>query len=152
MAGSHYYKLKPFRSKKSSPVIFMDVACAVIFQDGRVLITLRRKSDHLGGFWEFPGGKRLASESLGACLQREIWEELAIRIEPRRLLKKIDHLYPDRGVSLYFYECRLVEGRPWPRGSEEFRWVRPFELKHYPFPPADKGILDYLNLFLLPRV
>ena len=137
--------MKLFPSKKKAPLrFFVDVACAVICHAGKILITLRRKHDHLGGLWEFPGGKRLGSESLGACLEREIREELGMGIKPVRFLKKIDHLYPDRGVSLYFYECELLEGRPYPRGCEELRWVWPFELKKYPFPPANEAILDYL--------
>lgn len=123
----------------------IDVACAVIHREGKILITRRRKKDYLGGLWEFPGGKRLGGESLGACLEREIWEELGIRIRPLRFLKRIDYRYPDKKVSLYFYECELLEGTPWPHGSQEFRWVRPFELKRFEFPPADEAILKDLS-------
>lgn len=123
----------------------MDVACAVIRQDGKILITRRRKNDYLGGLWEFPGGKRIGGESLGACLEREILEELVVRVKPLRLLKRIDYRYPDRKVSLYFYECQLLEGRPWPRGCQSFLWVRPFELTRYDFPPADEAILKEIR-------
>lgn len=123
---------------------FLDVACAVIRQDGKILITRRRKEDYLGGLWEFPGGKRVSAESLGNCLVREIYEELAIQIKPTRFLKRIDYAYPDKKVALYFYECELLEGHPWPRGCQEYRWVRPFELKRFAFPPADEAILKEL--------
>jgi len=123
----------------------MDVACAVVRREGKILITRRRPGGHLGGLWEFPGGKRLAGESLGACLERELWEELRVRAKPGRFLRRIDFRYPAKAVSLHFYECLLMEGTPWPHGSEEFRWVRPFELAGYEFPPADAAILKDLR-------
>jgi len=133
----------------------IDVACAVIRREGKILIARRRAKDHLGGLWEFPGGKRLGAESLSDCLKREIWEELRIRIQPRRFLKRIDYIYltgtsPSRdlsllSVSLYFYDCELLEGIPWPHGCDEIRWIRPFELTRYAFPPADEAILKQLR-------
>ena len=128
--------------KVSFPI---DVACAVIWQRKKILIARRRKGDHLGGLWEFPGGKRMGGESLGACLEREIFEELAIRIKPIRFLRRIDHQYPEKAVSLYFIECELLEGTPWPRGCQDFRWVWPFEFRCYEFPPADETILKELE-------
>lgn len=131
--------------KKDPPLFSVDVGCAVIRHEGRILIARRNQDSHLGGLWEFPGGKRLGGESLGACLVREIWEELGIRIRPGRFLMRIDHRYPKKSVSLYFYECLLVEGTPWPKGCMEVCWVRPFELKRYSFPPADERILNHLT-------
>lgn len=123
----------------------MEVGCAVIRREGEILIAQRKKSDYLGGLWEFPGGKRIAGESLGNCLVREILEELGVRIAPRRFLKQIDYRYPDRRVSLYFYECELLEGNLWPRGCQRLLWVRPSELRRFDFPPADEAILRDLQ-------
>lgn len=134
--------MKLFHGGKTPLVFPIDVACAVIRQSGRVLITRRRPGDHLGGLWEFPGGKRVAPESLGATLEREIWEELTVRIRTGRFLRRIDYQYPGKRVSLYFYECVLLEGTPRCRGCDDFRWVRPFELKRFTFPPADALILE----------
>ena len=122
----------------------VDVACAVIRRGGKILITQRRVGDHLGGLWEFPGGKRISAESLGQCLVREIFEELRIQIQPSRFLCRIDYCYSDLKVSLYFYECELLHGQPRLLGCQALCWVWPFELKRFAFPPADKPILDYL--------
>ena len=137
--------MKLFKDEKAAFVFPVEVACAIIREGGKILITRRKKGDHLGGLWEFPGGKRLGGESLGACLEREIFEELRIRVKPGRFLKRIDYAYPEKKVSLYFYECRLLEGSPWPHGCQEFRWVRPFEVQKYSFPPADKPILNTIS-------
>jgi mutator protein MutT len=129
----------------SRPSFPIDVACAIIRQGGKILITRRRDGDHLGGLWEFPGGKRMAPESLRACLERELLEELGLRVRPVRFLKRIDYRYPEKSVSLYFYACEILEGNPWPRGCQAFRWVRPFELRNYSFPPADEPILKEIG-------
>lgn len=130
---------------RSSFPFAVDVACAVIRKEGKILITRRRKKDHLGGFWEFPGGKRLGAESLGACLERELWEELGIRVRPIRFLSHVDYRYPEKKVALYFYECEILEGRPWPKGCQGLLWVWPFELRRYDFPPADEAVLKHLS-------
>ena len=59
----------------------IDVAIAVVVEGGRVLICQRKEKDTFGGFWEFPGGKCEAGESLEQCLVREMREELAIVVE-----------------------------------------------------------------------
>ena len=48
------------------------VAAGLILHEGRYLITRRKAGTHLGGLWEFPGGKREPGESLEACLRREL--------------------------------------------------------------------------------
>lgn len=138
--------MKLFKSKKDvSLPLHIDVGCAVVRQGRKILITRRPKSSHLGGLWEFPGGKRLGGESLQTCLERELLEELLVRIRVGRFLKRVDYRYPKKDVSLYFYECALVEGVPFPRGCAEIRWVWPFELRNYPFPPADETFLKELQ-------
>ena len=55
------------------------VVAAVIERGGRYLITRRLLGTHLGGLWEFPGGKILAGEKPEAGLERELMEELGVR-------------------------------------------------------------------------
>ena len=137
--------MKLFAAQKTPVLFSIDVACAVIREQGKILITKRRKEDHMGGLWEFPGGKRIAPESLGGCLERELLEELGIRIKPGRFLVRIDYRYPKKRVSLYFYECEILKGKPIARASLEYRWVWPFELCYYSFPPADEALLNLLR-------
>ena len=58
----------------------LDVAAALVFRDGKLLITQRYADAHLGGLWEFPGGKREPNESFEVCLARELREELDIEV------------------------------------------------------------------------
>src|SRR5436190_15164399 len=58
----------------------IDVAAGLIFRDGKLLVAQRFTQAHLGGLWEFPGGKREAEETFEACLVRELREELGIEV------------------------------------------------------------------------
>lgn len=127
------------------PVPVLEVAAAIIEKEGKYLIARRCAGDHLGGLWEFPGGKREPGETLEECLKREIREELDVEIEVLRLWKNVRHAYPHRVVDLHFFRCRLVAGDPRPLGCETFCWAAPGELKSYEFPPADTDLIEELS-------
>jgi len=61
---------------------------------------------------EFPGGKRLPGEELQDCLRREIQEELDVEIEVGTLLCAIDHTFTHFHMTLYAFDCRIVQGAP----------------------------------------
>lgn len=122
----------------------IDIGCAVIFKGRKILITQRKPGDSFGEYWEFPGGKVEAGESLETCLIREIREELAVEIQPERLLAKALHPYPEKVLVLHFYLCRWVQGEPQKIDCHDFAWVSPEELVRYKFPPADGGVIEDL--------
>ena len=103
------------------PII--DVAAALVFRDGKVLITQRHADAHLGGLWEFPGGKREPNEAFEACLQRELREELGIEVAVGELVESLTHAYPEKTVHLKFYRCRWTKHEPQPLGCSAFKWV-----------------------------
>ena len=125
------------------PVI--DVAAALVFRDGKLLITQRRANAHLGGHWEFPGGKREPNETFEACLSRELREELGIEVAVGKLVESLTHAYPEKTVHIKFYDCRLEKHEPQPLGCSAFRWVTAAELEDYAFPAADSRLLDMLR-------
>src|ERR1041385_7546125 len=84
----------------------VDVAAALVFRDGKLLITRRHADAHLGGLWEFPGGKRESDETFEQCLVRELQEELGITVTVGELLEELTHEYPERTVLLKFFACR----------------------------------------------
>jgi 8-oxo-dGTP diphosphatase len=127
-----------------------DVAAALIFRDGKVLITRRRDDVHLGGLWEFPGGKREPDETFEQCLVRELREELGVEISVGGLFEEVVHAYPEKTVRLKFFICRLVRGEPQPLDCAEVKWAGKSELDGHDFPAADARLLDKLHAYDFP--
>ena len=122
----------------------IEVAAGLVFRDGQLLITQRHAHAHLGGLWEFPGGKRHADETFEACLERELMEELGIEVTVGELIETIDHTYPEKTVRLKFFRCQWLCHEPQPLGCPAFRWITRADLPNYEFPPADARLLKKL--------
>ncbi len=123
----------------------IDVTAGLVFRDGRLLITQRKPDSHLGGLWEFPGGKLDPGESFEAALVRELDEELAIDVEVGDLIEEITHEYPEKSVHLKFFKCRHVAREPHPHDVQALAWITRDELNDYEFPAADARLLDRLR-------
>jgi mutator protein MutT len=130
-------------SKKQTAVT--DVAAGLVFRDGKLLITLRYDDAHLGGLWEFPGGKLERGESFEECLLRELREELGIEVEIQELIETDTHAYPGKTVRLKFYRCRWVANEPRALGCADFKWVGAEQLKEFEFPAADAVLIERLE-------
>ena len=120
------------------------VAAAVIRRGDEYFVTRRHAGVHLEGYWEFPGGKCEPGETLVACLEREIREELDAGITVGDEILAVSHAYPDRTVELRFFDCELLD-EPHPMLGQEMRWVRREDLRSLAFPPADAELLELLK-------
>lgn len=116
-----------------------------MFRDGQLLITRRRAGDHLGGLWEFPGGKRRSGESFEACLQRELNEELGIEVTVVEAVDSIVHQYPEKLVCIRFIRCFLKRGEPEALECDALVWITRDQIDDYEFPAADKRLLEKLR-------
>ncbi len=123
----------------------IDVSAGLVFRDGKLLITQRHAGAHLGGLWEFPGGKREADETFEECLLRELREELGIEVTVVELIETLDHAYPEKRVRLKFFRCAWRLHEPQARGCPAFAWVTREELAAYEFPAADAQLLARLR-------
>jgi 8-oxo-dGTP diphosphatase len=119
------------------------VTAAVIERGGRLLVTRRLQGTHLEGYWEFPGGKCDAGESLEACLVRELREELAVEAIVGGKILTTSHEYPERRVELHFFTCELL-GDPAPQMNQDMQWVPREALVSLKFPPADDELVALL--------
>ena len=111
---------------------------------GEVLIDQRLEEGLLGGMWEFPGGKQEAGETIGACIDRELMEELGITVQVGEELITVDHAYSHKKLRFVVHLCTWVSGDPQPLASQQVRWVRPESLNNYPFPAANARIIAAL--------
>jgi mutator protein MutT len=123
----------------------VEVAAGLVCHEGRYLIARRKSGVHLAGFWEFPGGKREAGETLEECLRRELFEELSIHIDVPIPFQVIRHEYAEKTVELHFFHCRIQGGQATAIDCAEIRWVWPHELSNFEFPPADRPIIEALR-------
>lgn len=124
---------------------FIEVSAGLIFRDGKLLITQRHSGAHLGGLWEFPGGKREANETFEQCLARELREELGIDVQVCELLESLTHEYPEKTVVLKFFRCELKQHEPQALGCLDLKWITAAELRNYEFPAADARLLEKLE-------
>lgn len=122
----------------------IQAAFALIERNGRYLICRRRAGDFLGGYWEFPGGKRKPGESWKACLQRELREELGVAVNRIRRVSDLRYRYADRAMYFKVFRCAIRQGTPKPLDARALRWVSPVALHRYRFPPANQALLDRL--------
>jgi len=123
--------LRPVRTaRRASPDRI--ATAGVVRQAGRVLIGRRPEGQLLGGLWEFPGGKCRSRESAGACLRRELREELGIEVEVGESLGVYRHAYTHFRVTVHAFECRIRTGAPRAAEHTAIRWARPSALGKYP--------------------
>ncbi len=120
----------------------LDVVCAVIFDnDGRFLACRRPSDKHLGGKWEFPGGKVDSGESPEAAIVREIREELAIEVEVLSSFSPVVWDYDGRLIRLIPFRCGILAGVPQALEHDDLLWCTPGDWGLLDWAPADVPIL-----------
>lgn len=123
---------------------YTEVAVGILMdQQGRFLLTSRPVGKPMAGYWEFPGGKLEAEESVEQALRRELHEELGIVIGPVEFWKTTEHDYPHALVHLHW--CRVYEwcGELQMREQQQFVWqCLPFTVE--PILPGAFPIIDCL--------
>jgi 8-oxo-dGTP diphosphatase len=121
------------------------VVAAVIRDDrGRILLTRRPEDTHMGGLWEFPGGKVEDGEDPRDALVRELREELAVEAAVGRPITFAIHSETGLRILLLFFDCSLEHGDPRPVDGQRMTWVEPGRLAEYPTPPADAELVRLL--------
>ena len=126
----------------------VDVAVGVLVDpQGRFLLTSRPSGKVYAGYWEFPGGKLEAGETVEAALKRELHEEIGIEIgavQPWRV-EIVD--YEHARVRLHF--CKVFD---W-RGEFEMRERQAMSWQDLPVQvaPVLPGTLPVLAWFAEER-
>ncbi len=125
------------------------VACAIIWRNGKILLSRRHESVHQGGLWEFPGGKFEIGENPSSCLIRELLEELGIIPQSAAYICQIPWTYSDTCIRLWVYEVFEYKNNPIGREGQDIEWFDPKDLKAIQFPKANDAIIRAIGL---PRI
>jgi len=121
------------------------VAAAVVARAGRMLIARRPQGKHMGGLFEFPGGKLEQGEQPEEALARELREELDVRVRVGMPCLNIAYSYPEKDVLLMFYRAEVISGEPKPIEEAEVMWIDPDTWRQYDWAPVDRLFLERLG-------
>ena len=122
----------------------MRVTAGIIWRDGQVLIARRRPGKHMGGKWEFPGGKIEPGETPEESLSRELEEELDLRARIGERLCCVAYEGDSVSLELMVYRVDHFDGAPVLREHQELRWVLPSELRSYELADSDRTVVEKL--------
>jgi len=139
------YDRLPYKSRaKKRP--HHHIGVGIILNDRKeVLIALRPEKAMLANLWEFPGGKKENGEKIRDTVLREIKEELDIEVTVGPKMMDLKHAYSHFTITLHAFFCSLISGTPKPKSSQEIRWVPITKLDQYPFPKANRTLIEELT-------
>ena len=101
----------------------VDVAVGLLIRpDGGFLLTSRPPGKVYAGYWEFPGGKLEAGESVAQALHRELAEELGIAIGEVHAWQQSLFDYPHALVRLHFCKVFDWSGGLHMREGQQMSW------------------------------
>jgi len=128
----------------------VEVAAAVMLRaDGREFLLAQRPEGKVyAGYWEFPGGKLEAGESVRTALIRELQEELGITVTACTPWLTRQFTYPHATVRLHFWRVTAWEGEigiTAPLEHSAVDWLECGKAPHVaPILPANDPILKAL--------
>jgi 8-oxo-dGTP diphosphatase len=134
---------------RTKTTLIVVAACALIDDQGRVLLAQRPQGKMLEGLWEFPGGKLEPGETPEDAVVREMREELGIRVKGKDLapITFASHAYEKFHLLMPFYACRRWLDQIMPREGQQLAWARPLEMAAFPMPPADEPLVARLAAY-----
>lgn len=123
-----------------------DVVAAIIMDDDRVLCVQRNhgKYDYISLKYEFPGGKIEPNETREQALERELLEELDLKIEIEREFRTVNHQYPDFSITMHSFICTALNSTLNLKEHIAFKWLNTKNLSILDWAEADLPIVSKL--------
>jgi A/G-specific adenine glycosylase len=142
----------PFKSPLKG-VPEYNVSIAVISKGDRFYIQKRPSEGHLGGLWEFPGGKAKGDETPEEAILRECKEELGSRIKIIKKLALVNHAYTHFKIHMSVFVCAFAaeDEDVHPPAGIPFQWITVDQLEDYPFPGANHKFFPRLRDYFTSR-
>ena len=121
----------------------LQVTCAIIVREGKVLAAQRSATMKHPLKWEFPGGKIEAGETAEACIVREIREELNVDVQVLSTVPS--HSFPPvhPRIVLYPFVVEIRQGNIQLAEHVQVKWCGSGELKRLDWGGADVGIMEW---------
>lgn len=119
----------------------LQVTCAIIQIENKILVTQRSATMKLPFKWEFPGGKIEKGESEVDCIIREIKEEINIEIEIIQKLTPVIHDYGSFKINLIPFLGQYLSGNIKLAEHSAFQLLEKDELLDLDWAAADLPIV-----------
>ncbi len=133
-----------------------EVAVGVLLRKNEsILLAQRPEGKPYAGYWEFPGGKIEAGETIFQALQRELVEEINVRILNAKEFLTIEHDYPHAYVRLHICLVTSWEGEVKGLEGQATAWLTVGEISRIedsnlqPILPATLPILEKLKNYTM---
>ena len=104
---------------------YINVVACVLKKNGKILIASRPETKNFSGFFEFPGGKVEKDECLLEALDREIYEELGIRLDFSKIYYLNNYKILKHNINLHFFLCLRWFGKIKNKEKQTLKWIVP---------------------------
>lgn len=119
----------------------IDVTCAIVKKDSKILVTQRSEKMKLPMKWEFPGGKLNKNESEEECILRELKEELNIKVKILSRLESRQFDYGDIVINLIPFITEYEMGSLYLNEHRDAKWLNKDDLINLDWAEADVSVL-----------
>lgn len=127
----------------------INVTCAIIVKDDKILVAQRSERMKLPLKWEFPGGKLEKNESEIECIKREIKEEINIDIEVVKKLSSSIYDYGTFKINLIPFIVKHISGGIRLSEHKDYKLLDKTELLNLDWAEADLPIVEEFLKFEL---
>jgi len=115
----------------------------ILDNSGRALSCRRSPGGKWSGLWEFPGGKIESGESSRDAVKRELFEELKVIVDPKRIISTIEYSYDFRDIMMDLWHCGTLDRSDIiATEHDQIRWLAKDELLDVEWLPADAPVID----------
>lgn len=125
----------------------IEIGMGILVHKSKIFVAQRNIMKHMGGMWEFPGGKLEAGETLQECVAREFMEEFGKEIKVGELFMDMTHTYENAGefhLSAFWAFCDTDE-IPEVNEHMAYQWLSPKDFDTLEFCPADIPLIEALK-------
>lgn len=122
----------------------VNVVIGIITKDDKVLLVKRERGDFVG-LWAIPGGKVEECEHIDTAIEREIREELGLKLKFNRLLGSATEIMHDKNSTSILSCCELImdESQKILNPEFEYKWFSKEELiQSNEIVESDKVMID----------